>query len=105
MPLVIGLMSGTSADGVDAALVQIEGGARSIRLHLHAFHTLPFPSGMRDAILAASDPRTGTVDLLCRLNVALGEVFAEAALEVSRRASPRALPIGWVSDLCHVTTW
>lgn len=86
MPLVIGLMSGTSADGVDAALVQIEGGARSIRLHLHAFHTLPFPSGMREAILAASDPRTGTVDLLCRLNVALGEVFAEAALEVSRRA-------------------
>ena len=51
MPLVIGLMSGTSADGVDAALVQIDGGARSIRLHLHAFHTLPFPSGMREASL------------------------------------------------------
>jgi anhydro-N-acetylmuramic acid kinase len=86
MPLVIGLMSGTSADGVDAALVQIEGSARPIRLHLHAFHTFPFPSGMREAILAASDPQTGTVDLLCRLNVALGEVFAAAALEVSRRA-------------------
>jgi anhydro-N-acetylmuramic acid kinase len=86
MPLVIGLMSGTSADGVDAALVQIEAGAGSIHLDLHAFHTLPFPSGMREAILAASDPRTGTVDLLCRLNVALGEVFAEAALEVSRQA-------------------
>jgi anhydro-N-acetylmuramic acid kinase len=86
MPLVIGLISGTSADGVDAALVHIEGGTRAIQLHLLAFHTLPFPAGMREAILAASDPRTGTVDLLCRLNVALGEVFAEAALEVSRRA-------------------
>jgi anhydro-N-acetylmuramic acid kinase len=86
VPLVIGLMSGTSADGVDAALVQIEGGAQSLHLHLHAFHTWPFPAGMREAILAASDPRTGTVDLLCRLNVALGEVFAEAALEVSRQA-------------------
>ena len=65
----------------------------AIRLHVHAFHTLPFPSGMREAILAASDPRTGTVDLLCRLNVALGEVFAEAALEVSRQAG---IPIGEV---------
>ncbi|MGH8066470.1 MAG: anhydro-N-acetylmuramic acid kinase [Candidatus Entotheonellia bacterium] len=86
MPLVIGLMSGTSADGVDAALVQIESSARSTRIRLQAFHTLPFPAGMREAILAASDPRTGTVDLLCRLNVALGEVFAEAALEVARQA-------------------
>jgi len=87
MPLVIGLMSGTSADGVDAALVHIEGSAKSTRVRLQAFHTSPFSPGMRQAILAASDPRTGTVDLLCRLNVALGEVFAEAALEVARRAN------------------
>jgi len=86
MPLAIGLMSGTSADGVDAALVQINGSARSTRIHLHAFHTYPFPEGMREAILAASDPRMSTVDLLCRLNVALGEVFAEAACEVARLA-------------------
>ncbi len=93
MPLVIGLMSGTSADGVDAALVHIEDGPRARRLRVHAFCTLPFPAGMREAILAASDPRTGTVDLLCRLNVALGEVFAEAALAVSHRAG---IPIGEV---------
>jgi anhydro-N-acetylmuramic acid kinase len=87
MPLVIGLMSGTSADGVDAALVRIEGSAKATRVRLEAFHTSPFSPDMRQAILAASDPRTGTVDLLCRLNVALGEVFAEAALEVARRAN------------------
>jgi anhydro-N-acetylmuramic acid kinase len=86
MPLVIGLMSGTSADGVDAALVQIDGSACSTRIRLHAFQTYPFPGGMREAILAASDPRISTVDLLCRLNVALGEVFAEAALEVACQA-------------------
>jgi anhydro-N-acetylmuramic acid kinase len=86
MPLVIGLISGTSADGVDAALVRIDGSAQGSRLRVLAFHTLPFPAGMREAILQASDPGTGTVDLLCRLNVALGEVFAAAALEVSRRA-------------------
>jgi anhydro-N-acetylmuramic acid kinase len=79
-------MSGTSADGVDAALVKIDDSARAPRLHLRAFHTMLFPTGLREAILAASDPRTGTVDLLCRLNVALGEVFADAALEVCRQA-------------------
>jgi anhydro-N-acetylmuramic acid kinase len=86
MPLIIGLMSGTSADGVDAALVQINGRARATQIDLHAFCTFPFPSDLREAILAAADPRTGTVDRLCRLNVVLGEVFAEAALEVCRRA-------------------
>jgi anhydro-N-acetylmuramic acid kinase len=84
MPLVIGLLSGTSADGVDAALVRIDGDARPIRPHVEAFQTFPFPAGMREAILAASDPQTGSVDLLCRLNVALGEVFAEAAVAVAR---------------------
>jgi anhydro-N-acetylmuramic acid kinase len=86
MPLVIGLMSGTSADGVDAALVQMSGSDRSTRIRLRAFHTYPFPEGMREAILAASDPRISTVDLVCRLNIALGEVFAEAALEVAHQA-------------------
>jgi anhydro-N-acetylmuramic acid kinase len=86
MPLVIGLMSGTSADGVDAALVQIAENSRSTRAQVEAFLTFPFPEGMREAILAASAPSTGSVDLLCRLNVALGEVFAEAAFAVVRQA-------------------
>lgn len=86
MPFVIGLMSGTSADGVDAALVRIEPVASSLRTDLAAFLTYPFPPGMREAILAASAPETGSVDLLCRLNVALGEIFADAALAVARQA-------------------
>jgi anhydro-N-acetylmuramic acid kinase len=86
MPLVIGLMSGTSADGVDAALVQIEGSAQARLVQLDAFLTYPFPAGLRELILHASDARTGAVDLLCRLNVVLGEVFAEAALAVARQA-------------------
>ncbi len=86
MPLVIGLLSGTSADGVDAALVHIEGSARSTRVQARAFHTYPFPPAIRAAILQASDPYTGTVEILCRLNVALGEIFAEAAIDIAQRA-------------------
>jgi anhydro-N-acetylmuramic acid kinase len=86
MPLVIGLMSGTSADGVDAALVQIAEGSRSTQARVEAFLTFPFPEGVREAILAASTPATGSVDRLCRLNVALGEIFADAAFAVVRQA-------------------
>jgi anhydro-N-acetylmuramic acid kinase len=79
-------MSGTSADGVDAALVHIAGNPKSMRAQVEAFLTFPFPEGMREAILAASAPATGSVELLCRLNVALGEFFAEAAFAVVRQA-------------------
>lgn len=86
MALVIGLMSGTSADGVDAALVRIDSRTPRRLVQVEAFLTYDFPPGIREAILQASDARTGTVELLCRLNVVLGEVFAEAALAVARQA-------------------
>jgi len=86
MPLVIGLMSGTSADGIDAALVHIEGSAQAMQAQVRAFQTYPFSAEMREAILQASDPSRGTVDLLCRLNVALGEAFARAASDVASHA-------------------
>ncbi|MBI3329771.1 MAG: anhydro-N-acetylmuramic acid kinase [Nitrospinae bacterium] len=86
MPLVIGLMSGTSADGVDAALIHVEGSGPSLQVQVRAFDIYPFPAGMQEAILRASDPRTGSVDLICRLNVVLGEAFAQAAIHVARRA-------------------
>jgi len=86
MPLVIGLMSGTSVDGVDAALVHIKGRGSAIQVKVNAFNTHPFPPGMREAILQASDPGSGTIDLICRLNAALGEAFAQAAITVAESA-------------------
>ncbi len=75
---VIGLMSGTSADGIDAALVEIEGVGLATRAALIAFETVPFPDGMRDRILACCQPDTGTVDAICELNFELGHLFASA---------------------------
>lgn len=78
--LLIGLMSGTSADGIDAALVEIEGEGRSTHVTLGHFVSVPYERAMRDAILELCDPQTGTVPDLCALNFSLGERFAEAAL-------------------------
>jgi len=83
--LVIGLMSGTSCDGVDAALVRVCGCGLRTRVELAAFITVPYPAAVRRVVARASSPGEGRVDLVCQANVLVGELFAEAALEVARR--------------------
>lgn len=104
---VLGLMSGTSADGVDAAIVEIQGAppfeivsqARSARrgsqsapvpdrnpaqagtVELLSFTCVPFDADRRARIFALFDPATATVDRICRMNFVLGEWFAAAALQ------------------------
>jgi anhydro-N-acetylmuramic acid kinase len=80
---VIGLMSGTSADGVDAALVDIRPGAQRPVLQLLAFETFPYPPGLRERILCVASG--GSTEEVCHLNAYLGELFAEAAGRVARR--------------------
>jgi len=72
----IGLMSGTSVDGIDAALVSIPG---NDRLTLLATHQHPFPPDVRNAIQALMQPGSNEVDREGELDVQLGHLFAEAA--------------------------
>ncbi|GKS56748.1 anhydro-N-acetylmuramic acid kinase [Nitrospira sp.] len=84
---VVGLMSGTSGDGVDAALVEIRGRGRALRLRLLAHTALPYPPTFQRRIVAAG--LNGSVSEICHLNAALGEVFARAVLKVIRMARVR----------------
>jgi len=85
--LGIGLMSGTSADGVDAALVEFS----EDQLRLVAYAVMPYPDSIRARLFSLFCEDTESVDELSELNMLLGEEFARAALEVCRRAgfSPR----------------
>jgi len=83
---VIGLMSGTSADGIDAALVEIHGHGLATRVQVLAHATYAYDAALRAQILAASYPDSSSVDLICHLNFVLGECFAEAALAVAHTA-------------------
>ena len=83
--LVIGLMSGTSADGIDAALVRIHGCGPSTRIQQLAFATYPYPPGLRELILRNSLPGTGSVDLICDLNVLIAHFFADASRSIARK--------------------
>jgi len=82
----IGLMSGTSADSIDAACVRLEGAPPRLSWELLSFVTLPISEEMRREIFAAFRPETGTVDRLCQLNFTLGEAFAETSLAATRAA-------------------
>ncbi|MFN3681205.1 MAG: anhydro-N-acetylmuramic acid kinase [Nitrospira sp.] len=82
---VVGLMSGTSGDGVDAALVEIRRNKGGLRVAMLAAHALPYPRSLQQRIVAASV--SGTVADVCHLNVLLGEWFANAALGVIRAAA------------------
>lgn len=83
---VVGMMSGTSVDGVDAALIELsrEGGAP--RVKLLAFENIPYPQGVRERVFELFRPETSTVDKIGYMNFLLGELYARAALSVIAKA-------------------
>lgn len=81
---VVGLMSGTSGDGVDAALVEISGQGAQLDVRLIAFAAVPFSPDLQRRVLKAA--MEGSVREICYLNALLGEMFARAALKVIKQA-------------------
>ena len=79
---VAGLMSGTSADGVDVAIVDFS--ARGIRVV--AFGTVPYPPRVREQVFRLFSAETGRAGAVCHLNAVLGEVFAAALVKVAAKA-------------------
>ncbi|MEN0039643.1 MAG: anhydro-N-acetylmuramic acid kinase [Cellvibrio sp.] len=75
--LYIGLMSGTSADAIDAALIDLESSAQLI-----ATHTLPLPPEIRQQIHALSLPNDNEIDRMGALDAELGRLFAQVSLEL-----------------------
>ena len=80
--LAVGLMSGTSLDGIDAALVEIAGVDETTDVHLMSFDTLPMPQETRKRIERACDPKQSSSRLLCSLNFELGRLFSRAVEKV-----------------------
>jgi len=93
---VVGLMSGTSGDGVDAALVEVRGSGQTLKVTQLAFASHPYPPELQQRILAASV--RGTVAEICHLNVVLGEWFAKAALRVIERAGLQPARVGLIGS-------
>lgn len=74
----IGIMSGTSMDGVDTVLVDIEGYGLQTQLKVIGYHEYPMPLEMKEKIKRACDEKLSRVDEICSLNFELGYLFVEA---------------------------
>jgi anhydro-N-acetylmuramic acid kinase len=83
--IVAGVMSGTSGDGINVALVDISSlrGDPKIKLLGHA--EFPYPKSVRQAVLAAMNASQASVPDLCRLNYVLAELYAQVVISTQRR--------------------
>jgi anhydro-N-acetylmuramic acid kinase len=95
---VIGLMSGTSVDGIDAALTEIEGHGATAKVRLLAFSSYPFPPSLRRSIFRLFDPATARIDQVCHLDFLLGELFASAVNRLLEESAMTAADVDLVGS-------
>jgi len=82
--LIVGVMSGTSADGIDVAIVEI---GKEGKIELKHYREHPLPKDLREPVLRLAEPGLGQVDNLGRLDHAMGEAIAQAVLKTLRKAA------------------
>ena len=96
--LVIGLISGTSADGIDTVLCDINGAPPNVSAKIvHAF-TKPYDPALRQRILDCFAPETGRVDEVTRLNADIAEAFAASTLDLIAEAKLKPSEIALVGS-------
>lgn len=97
--IVAGVMSGTSADGVNVAIVRCLGRGLRTRFEVLSHQEFAYPATVRRAVLQAMNAPGASVADLSRLNFLLGEVYADAVLRAQKRARSRIELVG-----CHGQT-
>jgi len=95
--IVAGVMSGTSADGINVALAELTGSRPKLKLLGHL--EFPFPAAVRRAILAAMNAEQARVADLARLNFLLGHLYTGAVAAAARKFKVKVELIG-----CHGQT-
>lgn len=96
---VAGVMSGTSADGIDVALVRIAPGGDAPKIKLLAHHATAYPPELRRKVLAAMNAQQTSTAELARLNWRLGVAYAEAVRDALKRTPLKLDLVG-----CHGQT-
>lgn len=79
---IIGLMSGTSLDAIDVAMVRIQKHGLNAVVKLEHFREYPYPPKIRAVVHELFDPKRARIDDICRYDFILGEVFAGAVLKL-----------------------
>jgi anhydro-N-acetylmuramic acid kinase len=98
---VIGLMSGTSFDAIDAAVADIELEDEVLRLRPLGSLSAPYDDDLREELAAALPPAPTTLETVCRLDTRIGQAFAELAAEAIARFGPADLIASHGQTLFH----
>ncbi|MBM3199715.1 anhydro-N-acetylmuramic acid kinase [Candidatus Woesearchaeota archaeon] len=85
--LVIGLMSGTSQDGIDAALLKIKGSGKDTSFEVLSFETYDYDKEMKAKLHEATTKELVSLNDITRLNFAVGKAFAKAAIRLCGKAN------------------
>jgi anhydro-N-acetylmuramic acid kinase len=96
--LAIGLMSGTSADGIDACIIEIEGNYTDTKIKLIDFITLDYTSKEKERLLKLCNVNTSTVSEICYMNTYLGNKMGQAALEVCKKVNININYVDYISS-------
>src|SRR5262249_35476398 len=93
--LVLGIMSGTSVDGMDVSLVRISGAPPSLNIKLLNHTAMAFPAPIRKEILRIAEQNPIASGELSQLHFRLGHIYADAALAACKkfRVSPRKIDL------------
>jgi len=101
----LGLCSGTSADGIDAALVKIERSSDLLKVRTLAYHEKRYPPELSRNIMGIASGRKTTASEISRMNYLLGELFADAAKELIEMSSVDKRKILFIAShgqtVCH----
>ncbi len=75
--LILGVLSGTSVDAVDIALVKFKGKGGDLKFKVLHYDEYKIPASIKNYVLKVSDKETGYVDDVCRINFLLGKYYSE----------------------------
>lgn len=96
--LIIGLISGTSADGIDAALVRVSGFGEQTKFKLISFLTLPYPKNFKNHLLKNSEPNSSNITEITKLNILISHFFADAVFKISKKSKIPFSKIDFISS-------
>lgn len=94
----VGIMSGTSLDGIDVAVVKISEEKDNVQLELKHFDSISYSDKVKQAILALCDPNQATIQMISSMNMLLGRLYGDAALTVIKDAGLRPEEIAFISS-------